>query len=548
METPVSTPVIEVPREEPVPIELSQYSEALVQCVSSIKPKRRPDDISKLTVSQTVSFLALTYEKVRNAVEFREEHLIRRAAVDRMLRRRLALNPEGKGEAENLLRELMWARYFENGMLGESDISTIQKLIDLYLDIKKQVLEHVSSSHKAVLSRFIFDLLTCEIEETLNPAETARNSCITFFIYQTMRQKIRIEGMEDEQKDAFFFVALEKAFRKSDLPFQRYHLFTLYYQPLSQYSEEERKEIVEKLPAIAKKIDEMIQNPLIDKLSKFTRKQLPPFLVLSELVKEKPASLRAIITRKELLIQEVNRICKEKYDQTQKRLQTLAFKSLVYIFATKMVLALILEYPLSILFFGEVSWFSIGVNTLFPPTLMMIILMFIKLPGEDNTIRIGQRLTEIIDNDQSFETSVALITKKPKARGKKRQVVFTVLYSVVFIVVLYLIHEALSILHFNAISQAIFIFFVSVISFFAYRIKEVSKEYRLVERDGFFTPLVDLLFIPVLSLGKFFSQELARFNFFIVFFDFIIEAPFKLIIEVIEEWISFIRARKEEIV
>ena len=61
-------------------------------------------------------------------------------------------------------------------------------------------------------------------------------------------------------------------------------------------------------------------------------------------------------------------------------------------------------------------------------------------------------------------------------------------------------------------------------------------------------PVVDFFFMPILSLGKFFSSEIAKLNFFIFIFDFIIEAPFKLIFEVDEEWISFVRKRKEEII
>jgi hypothetical protein len=54
--------------------------------------------------------------------------------------------------------------------------------------------------------------------------------------------------------------------------------------------------------------------------------------------------------------------------------------------------------------------------------------------------------------------------------------------------------------------------------------------------------------MPILSIGKFLSQEIARLNFFIFIFDFLIEAPFKFIFEIIEEWISFVRKRKEEII
>src|SRR3989338_10249432 len=104
-------------------IHLSKFTQALLAVIQPLKPRRRPDDFSKLTVSQTVSFMALVYERFRNAVEFREEHLVLRAAIERILKRRLSLNPEGKGEAENLIRELLWARYFDNESLGSQDIA-----------------------------------------------------------------------------------------------------------------------------------------------------------------------------------------------------------------------------------------------------------------------------------------------------------------------------------------------------------------------------------------------------------------------------------------
>ena len=101
---------------------------------------------------------------------------------------------------------------------------------------------------------------------------------------------------------------------------------------------------------------------------------------------------------------------------------------------------------------------------------------------------------------------------------------------------------------FNLVSQAIFIFFVSIVSFFSYRIRQVTKELKLEEKESILMPVVDFFFMPILSLGKFFSSEIAKLNFFIFIFDFIIEAPFKLIFEVVEEWISFVRKRKEEII
>jgi hypothetical protein len=103
-------------------------------------------------------------------------------------------------------------------------------------------------------------------------------------------------------------------------------------------------------------------------------------------------------------------------------------------------------------------------------------------------------------------------------------------------------------LDFNLASESIFIFFVSVVTFFSFRIKQVAQEYKLEERESVFQPFIDFFFVPMLSIGKFFSNEIGKINFFILIFDYLIEAPFKLVFEIVEEWISFVRQRKEEIV
>jgi hypothetical protein len=528
-------------------IELSKYSSALLDALKTIRPKSKPDDISKITVSQTVSLLAIVYEKIRNAVEYREEHLIRRAAIERIIRRRLALNPSGKGEAENLLRELLWARYFPNGSLGEEDIDVIQKIMDKYLMLRKLILSGRDSKTQQYLSQFLNDLLTCEVEETLSPAETNRDSSYTYFVYQILKDKVKITHIAEDKKDAYLLCAIDKSFRKSDKPYQRYHLFSAFYRPLGQYEEKELMEFSPRLPEIFKKIDDMRHHSYVENLTKFVKKQLPPFLILFEILNKKKENILEILSNKEKLWAEVDQTCRDKYQQVKSRLSGVAVRSLIYIFLTKMLFAIILEYPVSKFFFGEVNTRAIIINSLAPPILMLLIIFFFKLPNDENTHKIFQRIVEIIDKDKTFETKVAYISSRERIKKPIQVFGFTIFYSFTFLITLYLIYLILDALSFNIISKAIFIFFISVVSFFSYRIKRIVNEYKLDDKEGVLTPLVDFFFMPILSLGKFFSSEVARFNFLSVIFDFIIEAPFKLIIQVIEDWITFVRARKEEI-
>jgi len=539
-------PVETVPITDPITI--SHFTQALLSSLKSVKPKARPDDLSKITVSQTVSLFALAYEKLRNAIEYREDHLIRRAAIDRILRRRFMLNPQGKGEAENLIRELLWARYFSNGSLGGQDLLTVQEIIDKYLLLRRTLIGGRPAEVQEYLGDFLMQMLTCEIEEMLSPADASTDASYTFFIYQVIRKKIRIEGLTEDQKDAFFFASLEKAFRKSDKPYQRYHLFTIFYQPVNKYTDKQLQSLTQKLPAIFKKIDETLNNPTVDKLTRYTRKQLPPFLILFAVIKEKFKEAEEIISDKIRLWSEVDMMCREKYQQLAGRIRNLAIRSFIYIFLTKMIFALILEIPVSKYVFGDVNLKSIVINSLFPPILMLLIVSFFKVPGEDNTKNIFNRIVNIIDRDTSFETSMSFVPKKSRVKKPMLIFGFTVFYSLTFLVTLSLIYEVLNLMNFNIISMGVFVFFVSVVSFFSYRIRQIVNIYRLDEKEGILSPLIDFFFMPVLSLGKFFSSELARLNFLIFVFDFLIEAPFKLIFEVIEEWISFVRKRKEEII
>lgn len=529
-------------------INLSRLTETLIKQISSVKKKPEVDDLSKISVSGTVSFFALVYEKIRNAVEYREEHLIRRAAIERILKRRLMLNPTGSDEAENVIRELLWARYFPADSLSTYDVDKIQVIIDKYLLLRRLSITGRPEKIQIYISQFILQLLTCEIEETLSPYEASKNTLYTFYIFQVLCKKIKVENINSELQDAYFYIAVEKGFAKNDTPYLRSHLFQLFSKPIGQHTTDEIKKIVPKLVTTIKKIDDIINNPYSEKLVKFVKRQTPPFLILFAIVDRNIKNIRKILINKEDLWAGVEIICREKYQLIAKRLRTTAVRSLIYIFLTKMIFAFILEYPLSLYLFQEVHMLSIGVNTLFPPILMLILVSLVSVPGEENTRKIYKRIIDIVNKDISFETSIAWISKKPRIKKPLMIFGFTVFYGLTFVITISLIYKLLSFFNFNFISQVIFIFFVSLVAFFGFRVRQIAKEYHLSDKESFFAPFVYFFFMPILSLGKFLSSEISKLNFFILFFDFLIEAPFKLIFGVVEEWISFLKARKDELV
>ena len=82
----------------------------------------------------TISIHALTaraatvYEKVRYLVDYKDEHVIRRSAIERILKRILFI--ENKQEAgKALLHELVSGRYLPNDTIPESEAVAIQAIV-----------------------------------------------------------------------------------------------------------------------------------------------------------------------------------------------------------------------------------------------------------------------------------------------------------------------------------------------------------------------------------------------------------------------------------
>jgi len=528
-------------------ISLSPYTRAFITLLQQIKPKPPVDEFSQIEVSSTASFFSVFYEKIRNAIEYREQNLIRRAAIERILKRRLSLNPSGRGEAENLVKELLWAGYFPQNTLSYNDIEKTQRLINNYLYLYKISRKGIKNSR--LFSEFILSLITCEIEELLSPDEAKKQEYYLYFVFQILKNRIKIKDLDDPQlQDLYIFIAVDKIYGQGDKSYLRYHLFKLMYGRVQPLNKTQLKRIsADLIKETFALIQKSLENPYSEKIARFIRKEKASFLILREITEKDPFQAEKTLQSKKLLWQQVEQTCQQKYALTTKKLNSAAVKSLIYIFITKMLFALILEYPLSEFIYGEVDYLSIGINSIFPPALMFLIIMLTSPPDEKNTKRIFERIIHIIDKDQSYENSTAFITKKQKQKKPILIFIFSIFYLLTFFLVLYWISRILDIFNFNLISKALFIFFVSVVSFFAYRVRQIAAEYLLSYKSPFYQPIVDFFFMPILSLGRFFSKEMGRLNIFIIIFDFLIEAPFKLIIEIIEEWIKFIRQKKEEI-
>ena len=529
-------------------IPISKYTKALIKGWKT-PPVQHSQSVVKISVSQTVSFAAFLYEKMRNAVEFREEHLIRRAAVERMLKRRMILNENGRDIAEPLIKELLWARYYENNTIGEEKIGEIQTIIDKYFFLRNEISAGRANREQEKIADFTLQIMSCEIEENLNPPY--RLEAFTNYVFQILRPYVKPFNGDDSEKDIQVYIAVERTFAHNDDPLIKYHLLKLQIPEIKRITWQSAEKVLPRYYEAFQRIEADLNHPLSFKVRNAIKKQIPPFLILRDIFQQNTPNLEEILTDDAKLKYKVDEACRKRYDESSSRLKRTAVRSFIYILLTKVVIALLLEIPYDLYILKSLSYLPIAINVIFPPILMTLIILTVSVPGDDNTRRIYQLIKGIIDNDPDTPAAVGsgiIIGKASKSRSIIFTTLFTLFYGFTWFLSFGSIIYVLSIFHFSVVSQTIFIFFVTLVTFFAFRVIQITQEYQVVSREGMFSTIGDFFFLPIIRVGQWLSGEvLQRFNFLIFFLDFIIEMPFKAIVEVFDEWIHFMKLKKEEI-
>src|SRR5436190_2246125 len=123
--------------------EVVAFNEKASMLIDAIESgEESTDEQKKITVNAVVAEVATWYERIRNAMDYRADEVILRAAIERILKRRiLLLGGHGKKIAEPLVRELIWARYFPDSTVPETILAYVASSVDLYLHLRNQILQ-----------------------------------------------------------------------------------------------------------------------------------------------------------------------------------------------------------------------------------------------------------------------------------------------------------------------------------------------------------------------------------------------------------------------
>ncbi len=479
-----------------------------------------------------VKILAKAYEVARNALEFRADHLVRRAAIERILRRQMTFSKNAHTAAETLLQELEWARYIWDSKDEKAAADEITEIIKKYLGLLES---------GEINKDWLYGVISAEIEAKLNPNQDFYK--FTTFAYHMIKRKIRLEKIEN--LDLAVFTAVDRVYSQSDDQQVSYHLLQL----IESQAEKTDGFVSGKHVALAYKYFlDSGQGKLANRLNVFVRKQMGPLVLLRDMYFSDPEKFKAGLDDENQFMQSADLVLAEQLWKIKGRLRTATIRSLIYVFLTKMLLILVIEVPIERLIGGSGSLFTLGANMAFPVAIMWILTSQIKLPSIAEQEAVKQEAAEMIFRDHNEVPDTEVMTSLDHKGTTTMIVLYYMFYGLLFVGIFSLIISVLGILKYTIISKLIFILFLCLVTFFAFRIKQTTMVYAFRPKVRGKSSFLDNLMLPIVTVGGWLSQGVSRLNFLVFVFDFVLEAPFKLILHFLDKWFSFLAAKKEEVV
>lgn len=532
---------------------LNESAKKLFQVI--YREKNSPEaeeEVPKIKVSELISRLAFYYEKIRNSVDYKEDYLLRKSAILRILKRQIIIEGQEilKVEeiAKNILIELIRAGYLPNNKLPETKISELALIIGKYLKLRRESLAKAGADRqKREVSNWILAVASAEIEEKLCVNPVLLNAVSNMYELLSRHIALPADSIYGSDKDIQIYLSIHKIFMKFDNDMLEFLLLKYFHADWVKASDEKIKYLAAHLEEARSAIGEQMEHPLTAQVNKIVSHYAVYYRILNDVVTEDPVRVYEEIREDQKAFPRlVKRFAQKRYAEARKKLRRAAVRSIIYIFLTKMILAVILEVPVTVWLGEIINYNSLAVNIAFPPLLLFLIVLFTRMPSEANTLKIIRGVEEIIFKEK--EKKEPIILRRSVKRKKGISGVFAAIYAVTFFITFSLVMYLLDRLHFNFVSIIIFLFFLTLVSFFSMRIRKVAREMYLVEsKENIFSFIVDFFYVPIIEVGKWLNEKFSRINFFIFILDFIIEAPFKVFVDIAEDWTKYVKERKEEI-
>jgi len=511
-----------------------------------IQPK---ESGSFIVVDEVAARVASFYEKIRSILDWREEHLLRKTAIERILKRRMLFGQNGTDFAEPFLHELIRGGHFPNNRIEIQKIDEVQKIINkhLFLIDQNQALSHAEAPEK--LEGWVLSIAACEIEEVLAPRK--RERALIEFMAQDLVEKVNVEDrnhvvtLTEREKFLQLYVAVERALFKLDNPIITYHLLEKFYPDWRNASQETLTNVAQNLGMIHQSIEKILAHSLSERFYRLAERQDTIYLILGDILSENVPAFLDTAAKPESFELEIQKTYTTRLKSLSKKVRRAAVYSTLSVFFSKVFVALLVEIPFDRYITHELRLSPLVASVAIPSFLMLALVMSTRTSTQENFQKLMMGIMKITYGTERKETFTIVI---PRLRKSMLNFFVGLVYWLSFFGSFGLIIWALRRYDFSAMSIAIFLMFISLVAFAGTKIRQRAKELMVTdERGGMLNGIFDVFSLPMIQVGKWLSGQLVKYNLLVVIFNFLVEAPFQVFVEFIEQWRSFLKEKKEEI-
>ncbi len=503
--------------------------------------RAREEDDSVINVHRLTERAGTLYEKLRYLVDYKEERHIRRSAIERIIRRKLFFEETSADIGLALIQELIAGGYLANNTIAEGDAGRIDAIITRY-----RLLQNgwsLSFRESQTAKRFLGNLLGSEIESYFFPRDIEDLTARAFA--EGVRGSLKAERLAVSE-DALQWQILLSCYRSlfnADDEALRFVFWNTAYPDWNVANEGEVAVIAESSPGAIAGIEDALKHPLGFRLIPKLSNQAIYFSLIYEIIRTYGVEAERVLSDPELLSEFSRAFLGKHYRQQFRKSQNNALRAVLYVFLTKILLAVALEIPYALYVLGGITnYLPLALNIVIHPLLLMTATLPLRPLGERNTKAVIAGVEAVCRG-----TTLSPIRIKAK-EGGFLQSLFLLAYGLLFLIVFSAVISGLRALSFDVINILLFLVFLALVSFFALRIRNGAKKWRVREEDERLSILAfNLLILPIIRVGRWLSRTFSAINVFVFVMDFIIETPFKLILKFSDAFVAFLREKQEDI-
>jgi hypothetical protein len=491
-----------------------------------------------IEVDEAIRSLAGLYERTRNTLEYGEADFLRQRAIERSVRRFLSFGTSPSEHAAfELIRELIRGGYLPNVAIPESVAVTIGR-----------ILERLSAAIAIVSPLFhdeLVDFAAFEIEDAVFPERAAAQEAMISFAIDTCDAVLRWPKAVREHRShrAFLFVAVHRALLQANrsrilAAFVR-EAFPAWYEATPSEIPD-LAETFERVLAAAKRT---IVAPDVEQYVRSLRRFTAAFQAIDDAATAFIAEGHEATPSSFELERRLEEAVGRRLREMRKKLTSMALRATLYVFLTKMVVGLAIEFPYEYYVLGTAFTRPFFINLFFPPLLMFFVAFSARPPKPAAADRVVEYALELATASAPIEH-----VRFPRRRGLLRRAMFFLLSFGVGVSVLLALFRWLSVFGFSLVGMGIFSVFLCVVSLFAWRVRKPLRDFAVVGSGGLRSAVVEVFVFPFLAVGRAISDGVRSVNIFLFLLDVFIEAPLKFLFSAAEDWLAFLREKREELI